>query len=174
MRRRRWILRRSSHSRSLGHGATTTVGFPHASLQPGAGTRDQAAECVFAHTQQATVVRAQRFAAIPSTIAWMDQHGHGEDGDADDLEDRVLAALRALPGAGARDRSAVALQLMGCLNNQGKLATRKAGRAGYPCHARYTLCSIMRQLEWLARSTRNADTPAWRAGWLIGYNRAPR
>ena len=77
----------------------------------------------------------------------------------------------ALPGA--RDRWAVALQLMGCLNNQGKLATRKAGRAGYPCQARSTLCSIMRWLEWLARSTRNAHTPSWRAGWL-GYNRSPR
>jgi len=34
--------------------------------------------------------------AIAATIAWMDQHGQGEDGDADELEDRVIAALRAL------------------------------------------------------------------------------
>ena len=95
MRHRWWILRRSSRSCYLRHGATTTIRFPHASLQHGAGTRDQAVECVLAHKQQATVVRAQRIAAIAATIAWMDYHGHGEDGDADDLEDRVLAALGA-------------------------------------------------------------------------------
>jgi len=41
--------------------------------------------------------RTPRREAIAATIAWMDQHGRVADSDADTLEDRIIAAIRALP-----------------------------------------------------------------------------
>lgn len=36
--------------------------------------------------------------AIAAALDWMDRHGRVEDSDADRLEDRIIAALRELPG----------------------------------------------------------------------------
>lgn len=36
--------------------------------------------------------------AIAATLEWMDRNGRVEDGDADPLEDRIIAGLRELPG----------------------------------------------------------------------------
>ena len=46
--------------------------------------------------------RAPLIESLAESIAWMDKHGLVPDSDSDDLEDRIIAAVRGLPDQLAR------------------------------------------------------------------------
>ena len=48
--------------------------------------------------------RAPLIESLAESIAWMDKNGLVPDSDSDDLEDRIIAAVRELPNHLSRNR----------------------------------------------------------------------